>query len=157
MFIFHKEKICHRYVLATKLNWNIFVLVKDHMQCHIFIQIIEMLVLKTFSKKYVSPMHLLRVTAFFLSTCRTIKMTKYILSRLINFPSIQWDFKTEPYEVTLSQLENPAKKLEKGVTCFGNLFSIYLTTKNMALRTLKITIINVMNPLLKAYFLIFKL
>ena len=56
-----------------------------------------------------------------------------ILSCLINFPSIQSDFKTEPNDVTRYQLEYPAKKLEKGFTFFENVFSIYLTTKNMAL------------------------
>ena len=36
-------------------------------------------------------------------------------------------------DVTRYQLEYPAKKLEKGFTFFENVFSIYLTTKNMAL------------------------
>ena len=56
-------------------------------------------------------------------------MTKILLSCLINFPSIQSDFKTKPNDVTQFQLEYPAKKLEKGFTYFGNVFSIYLTTK----------------------------
>ena len=52
---------------------------------------------------------------------------------MINFPSIQSDFKTEPNDVTRCPLEYPAKKLEHGFTYFGNVFSIYLATKNMVL------------------------
>ena len=56
-----------------------------------------------------------------------------MLSCLINFPSNQSDFKTEMNDVTRSPLVSRQKKLEKGYTCFGNVFSIYLTTKTMAL------------------------
>ena len=51
----------------------------------------------------------------------------------LNFPSIQPDFKTQPNDVTQSQLKYPAKKIGKGFTYSGNVFPIYLTTKNMAL------------------------
>ena len=59
------------------------------------------------------------------------KLRDCVLSCLINFPSIQSDFKREPNDVTRYQLEYPAKKLEKGFTYFGNVFSTYLTTKTM--------------------------
>ena len=62
-----------------------------------------------------------------------IPATSLILSCLINFPSFQSDLETEVNCVNRSQVEYPAKKLEKYFTYFGNVFSIYLTTKNMAL------------------------
>ena len=48
------------------------------------------------------------------------------------FPSFQSDYNTETNDVQ-SQLEYPAKKQERGFTYFGNVFSIYLPTKNMGL------------------------
>ena len=106
-----------------------------------------MSLLRIFSKKYASSMQWLWVTACFfqlavlnlwennyiiMSIYVHQKCRNYIQSCLINFPSIQWDFKTEPYDVTWSQLKYPSKKIEKGFTNFGNVFSVYLTTKNTA-------------------------
>ena len=51
------------------------------------------------------------------------------LSWLMKFSSIQSDFKTEPNDATLSEVEYPAKKTKKGFYIFWKFFFYLLEKK----------------------------